>query len=150
MNRMEEFKDTLIYEAQKEFYDERGRGARYRMTTVGVSFFKKEIENLKDLPGVIAWLQEEGFADHIAMDEDNVSVSLRVRGCCLQSVTREFRTRGRQPLSCPIANIIMHSMELNGSMPPEIIPIEFEDDVCVVKMAKIFTSDVVKGGRDAE
>ena len=144
MNKLNRFKDKLIYESQKEFYDERGRGARYRMTTVGVSFFKQEIENLKDIATVVAWLQENDFAQSIEITEDNLSVELNVNGCCLHNVTDEFRKNNRQPLSCPIANVIMYSMEQNGSMPPEILPIEFAGAVCKVKMAKIFTSDVVE------
>lgn len=145
MSKMSQFKDTLIYEAQKEFYDERGRGARYRMTTVGVSFFKKEIDDLKDQNGIADWLKNNDFAKDIDMEEDNVSVTLKVQGCCLRSITEEFRKLDREPLSCPIANVIMHSMELNGSMPPEITPVEFEGDICKVRMAKIYTSDVVGG-----
>lgn len=144
MSLMDKFKDTLIYESQKEFYDERGRGARYRMTTVGVSFFKEVVEDLKDMAGLVKWLQDNGFAQELSMEEDNVSVTLKVKGCALRSITEGFTKRGKQPLSCPIANVVMYSMELNGSMPPEITPIEFEGDVCRIRMAKIYTSDVVK------
>lgn len=144
MNKIDEFKDNLLYESQKAFYDERGRGARYRMTTIGVSFLKKEIGDCKDLPGVVAWLQKNGYAKDIEMSDDGLSVTLRVKGCCLRNVTEGFRSRGKEPLSCPIANIIMYSMELNGSMPPEITPIEFDGDACKVRMAKIYTSDIVE------
>src|SRR5690554_3575244 len=104
MNLMDKFKDTLIYESQKEFYDERGRGARYRMTTVGVSFFKEVVPDLKDMAGLVQWLQDNGFTREIKMEEDNVSVTLHVKGCCLKSITEGFIKRGKQPLSCPIAN----------------------------------------------
>lgn len=144
MNKIDEFKDNLIYESQKAFYDERGRGARYRMTTAGVSFFKKEIGDCKDLSGVVKWLEKNGYVGSIEMSEDSLSVTLMVKGCCLKNVTDGFRSRGKEPLSCPIANIIMHSMELNGSMPPEITPIEFVDGACKIKMAKIYTSDIVE------
>jgi len=147
VSKLDQFRDTLFYEAQKQFYDERGRGARYRMTTVGVSFFQKELGDLKDLKGLVAWLQENGFAEKIEMEEDNLSVTLKIKGCLLENVKNEWRNKNLEPLSCPMANVIMHSMELNGSMPPEILPIEFDgDDVCKVKMAKIFTSDVVEEG----
>ncbi len=143
MSLMDKFKDTLIYESQKEFYDERGRGARYRMTTVGVSFFKDEVKDLKDTDSLIKWLQDNGFVESIEKEEDNVSVTIKVKGCCLKNITEGFTGQGKQPLSCPIANIFMYSMEQNGSMPPEITPIEFEDGVCRIRMAKIYTSDVV-------
>lgn len=143
MSLMDQFKDTLLYEAQKEFFDERGRGARYRMTTVGVSFFKNAVPDLKDIPGLVQWLQDNGFAEEVLMEQDNVSLTIKVKGCCLKNITEGFTKRGKQPLSCPIANVVMYAMEQNGSMPPEITPIEFDGDVCHIRMAKIYTSDVV-------
>ena len=107
MSLMDKFKDTLIYEAQKEFYDERGRGARYRMTTVGVSFFKDAVADLKDTSGLLKWMQDNGFIEEAEMEEDNVSVTIRVKGCCLKNITEGFTRRGKQPLSCPIANVEM-------------------------------------------
>jgi len=145
MSKMIDFKDTLIFESQKEFYDERGRGARYRLTTIGVSFFKREIKDLKDLPGVVQWLTAHGFCGDIQLEEDDISLAMRVKGCCLKKITEQFVKKNGQPLSCPIANVIMYSLELNGSRPPELIPVEFEGETCLVKMAKIFTSDIVQG-----
>ena len=37
-------KDTLYFESIREFWNERGRGARYRLTTIGVSFFQEKIK----------------------------------------------------------------------------------------------------------
>lgn len=144
MSLMDQFKDTLIFESQKEFYDERGRGARYRMTTVGVSFFKEAVKDLKDTDSLIKWLQDNGFVENIEKEEDNVSITIKVKGCCLKNITEGFTKQDKQPLSCPIANVFMYSMEQNGSMPPEITPIEFEGGVCRIRMAKIYTSDVVE------
>jgi hypothetical protein len=143
MSLLDKFKNTLIYESQKEFYDERGRGARYRMTTVGVSFFKEAVGDMKDTQGLVKWMKDNGFVEEAEMEEDKVSVTLKVKGCCLKSITEGFTSRGKQPLSCPIANAVMYSMEQNGSMPPEITPIEFEDGWCRIRMAKIYTSDIV-------
>ncbi|MCR4443474.1 MAG: hypothetical protein QHH10_14365 [Peptococcaceae bacterium] len=145
MSKLDKFKDTLIYEAQKEFYDERGKGARYRMTRVGVSYFKSEVKDLGDLAAVGKWLKENGFCREIQISEDGITLDAAVTNCCLQRIRDQFIEQGRQPLSCPMANLIMHCLEVSGSLPPELTPIEFEGDTCKIKMAKIYTSEVVKG-----
>ena len=33
--------NNLVYELEKAFWDERGRGARFRMTTVGREYFRE-------------------------------------------------------------------------------------------------------------
>jgi S-adenosylmethionine:diacylglycerol 3-amino-3-carboxypropyl transferase len=35
-----EYANDLIFEMEKAFWDERGKGARFRLTTVGREFFK--------------------------------------------------------------------------------------------------------------
>ena len=35
-----DYANTLIFELEKAFFDERGKGARFRMTTVGREFFQ--------------------------------------------------------------------------------------------------------------
>ena len=143
MNKLNNFKDTLIFETQKQFYDERGKGARYRMTTVGVSFFKNEIKDLKDTQGISDWLKNNGFCQDISLTDEGIAVKMVVKGCCLKNVDAQFFRRNKQPLSCPLSNLIMHSLELNGSNPPELCSVDFEGDTCTAKIAKMFTSDVV-------
>lgn len=144
MNKIEALKDTLLFETQKEFYDERGKGARYRMTTAGVSYFRKEIKDWA-LDKVAAYLKENGFVKDVQIQEGDVSLTLKINRCALDHITEGFRKLGKPPLYCPIANVFAYALEVGGSKPPEILPPEDEGEMCSVKMAKIFTSDVVGG-----
>ena len=64
-----DYANSLIYELEKAFWDERGKGARFRMTKVGYQYFDEkvrpllqstEIEDiLEKIQGV---LQNEGIA----------------------------------------------------------------------------------------
>jgi hypothetical protein len=38
----QEYANVLIFELEKAFWDERGKGARFRVTTVGREFFRTE------------------------------------------------------------------------------------------------------------
>lgn len=146
MSLLEKFMENLVFEVQKEFWNERGRGARYRLTRVGVSFAKDKLgEGIKDRERIKAWLKESGFCGDIDFEEDNYTLKMKIKGCCLKNIRDAFFNSKINPLSCPIANIFMYSMELNTGFAPELLPIEVENGDCKITLAKMGTSDVVKG-----
>jgi hypothetical protein len=146
MNDILDFKTRLLYEVQKAFYDERGKGARYRLTTTGVSFVKEQLGNkVGDFAEIKRYLEGSELVKRIEWSEDEIACKVRVDGCCLQQIRDAFTDSGLQPLSCPVANIIMNALEMRSSLSPELLPIEFEEDTCILTMAKIATSDVVEG-----
>jgi len=145
MGLLEKFMENLIFEVQKEFWNERGRGARYRLTRVGVAFVRDKLgEDLGDIEKVKSWLKDNGFCDEIEFEEDNFTLKMKVRGCCMKSIRDDFFRSKINPLSCPIANIFMYSLELNTGLAPELLPIELESDDCKITLAKMATSEVVK------
>ena len=145
MNEIANFKDSLLFEIQKEFWNERGRGARYRMTLVGVPFVKEQMgDKIKDVENIKEWLLENKFAEDIQIEEDEISFGLKVKGCCMKPIKEYFDKENLEPLGCPLANIFMHSFELNNGLSPELLPIEKDGEACKLTMAKIATSDVVK------
>jgi hypothetical protein len=145
MNEIANFKDSLLFQIQKEFWNERGRGARYRMTLVGVPFVKEQMgEKIKDVKSVKEWLVENKFAEDIQIEEDEISFGMKVNGCCMKAVKDYFDKENLEPLGCPIANIFMYSLELNTGLSPELLPVDKEGEFCKLTMAKIATSDVVK------
>lgn len=146
MSLLEKFMENLVFEVQKEFWNERGRGARYRLTRVGVSFAKDKLgEGIKDRERIKGWLKESGFCGDIDFEEDNYTLKMKIKGCCLKNIRDAFFNSKINPLSCPIANIFMYSMELNTGFAPELLPIEVENGDCKITLAKMGTSDVVKG-----
>lgn len=146
MSQVNNFKDLLLFEIQKAFYDERGRGARYRLTMAGVSYLEEQLKDKTgDLEEVKKWLIENGFVGNVQLEEDTVSLGIKVENCCLKNITDYFISAGMQPLACPIANMFMNALEINTGLSPELLPIRMEGDVCGLTLAKMATSDVVEG-----
>ncbi|NSW91394.1 MAG: hypothetical protein HPY74_12110 [Firmicutes bacterium] len=145
MSEISKFKELLLFEVQKAFYDERGKGARYRLTTAGVSFFKDRIkEGMDDVEAIKGYLTEHGLVGGLEYTEDAVSFSVRVNDCCLKEIRDYFSSANMQPLGCPIANVIMNALELKSGLSPELLPIDIEGDACSFTLAKMATSDVVE------
>jgi hypothetical protein len=146
MSQINNFKDLLLFEVQKAFYDERGRGARYRLTTAGVSYLKEHLkEKSGDIDEIKAWLIKNGFVENIEFEEEMVSLKIKVSNCCLMSIRDYFGSEGMEPLGCPIANMLMYALELKNGLSPELLPIKFEGGICELTLAKMATSDVVEG-----
>lgn len=146
MSQIENFKDLLLFEIQKVFYDERGRGARYRLTTAGVAYLQEQLKDKAgDIGAVKSWLTGNGFAEAVRLDEDAISLKITVADCCLKNIRDHFTSAGMQPLGCPIANVFMNALELDSGLSPELLPIKFEGGACELTMAKMATSDVVEG-----
>ena len=146
MNENLLFKNRLLYEIQKAFYDERGKGARYRLTTTAVSFVKERLGGKAgDIGEIKRYLEGSELVQGMNWSEDAISLKVQIDGCCLKQVRDAFTDAGLQPLSCPMANIIMNALEIKSSLSPELLPIDIEENSCKLTMAKIATSDVVEG-----
>lgn len=144
MGSFERFLESLVFEVQKEFWNERGKGARYRLTRVGVSFAKDQLgDGIKNRENIKEWLKNKEFCGEIGFEEDTYTLKIRVKGCCLRNVRDSFLRSKINPLSCPIANMFMYCLELNTGLAPELLPIEVEDDDCKITLAKMGTSEVV-------
>ena len=145
MSLITAFKDNLLYEVEKAFYDERGKGARYRLTLAGVSYLKN---NLKDKAGnkeeIKRWLIENQFAKDIEIEEDEFLFDAKIIDCCLKNVRDYFDNEGMEPLGCPIANMFMYAIQQENGLSPELLPIKLENNCCSLSMAKIATDDVVE------
>jgi hypothetical protein len=144
MSVLSEYKDSLIFEIQKEFWNERGKGARYRLTMIGADFIGNHLKDATDLNEIKNFLIKEGFCKSIDMTEDEFTVTLKVQGCEFLKVRNGFMDKGQQPLCCPITNVFMRAIEKTSGLGPELLPIEGDGDKCVVGLGKIGSSDVVK------
>lgn len=146
MSDINNFKDQLLFEVQKAFYDERGIGAKYRLTLTGVPYItsqlKKQeysIDELKD------WLKENKFCDEIEIADGELQFNVKVKNCCLQNIRDTFKERGmKQPLSCAIANMFMYAIEQVNGLSPEMLPIDINEDYCGIACAKMADSAVVE------
>lgn len=144
MSDIGKLKDKLLFETQKAFYDERGKGARYRMTLVGVEFIENELgDKAYDIEVLSSWMKEKGFFDDIEITQDEFTFKANVKNCCLKGIRDSFDERGMQPLSCPIGNMFMNAIEKENDLSPELLPIDIDGDICGLSMAKFGSSDVV-------
>jgi hypothetical protein len=145
LSDVDKLKDQLIYEIEKAFYDERGKGARYRLTTAGVSFFEDRISQMDDIDAISDYMKEAGLVQDLLWEEEAVTFNLKVRSCCFYGICSIFTEDNRQPLACPVANVFMNALELKTDLSPEMMPLTLLEGTCAVPLAKIATSDVVGG-----
>lgn len=145
MSQVNNFKDLLLFEVQKAFYDERGKGARYRLTLAGVSYLEEQLkEKTGDVNEIKKWLVENGFGKGLEFTDQEISFNAKVTGCCMRGICDCFKNKSMQPLSCPIANIFMNAIDKNTGLSPELLPLKLEGGCCEFTLAKIATSDVVE------
>ena len=146
MSEINNFKDQILFEVQKAFYDERGKGARYRLTLAGVPYIKSQLgDKATDKVALKNWLKENNFCEEIETEEDELQFKVIVKNCCLQNIRDGFHEKGMQPLSCPIANMFMYAIEQENGLSPELLPIGIDNEYCGIGCAKIANSEVVEG-----
>ncbi len=146
MSMLGKFKDNLIFEAQKEFWNERGRGAKYRLTMMGVPFFKNNFSgNLDDIDmaQAVQWLKDNEFVSDLTYEQDEISFKGKVEGCSMENVKKYFIDHDIEIMGCPIANILMYIIESKTEFSPELLPIKGKEGSCELTLAKMSTSDVV-------
>ena len=143
MSILNEYKDSLLFEYQNEFWNERGKGARYRLTLVGTEYLATKLKDPADVAEIIDLFKKEGFCSGIEMTEDGYAIRLEVSGCAFRHIRDSFMDQNLQPLSCPIVNALMRAIEIKTGLAPELLPIAREGNKCMVGLGKMATSDVV-------
>ena len=137
-----DYANSVIYDLQKAFWDERGKGARFRVTTVGRDYVmgkclplikSTDIEEIADTIGGI--LEEEGLVTGVSADLDGRLLRLEVRGCVHQDVEQRMVARGIEPFTCPPANLVVLAIEELLDKPVELAEIEIEDGTCRLLLA---------------
>ena len=153
MSVLGDFKDSLLFEIQKEFWNERGKGARYRLTLIGTEFIAKHVKDPADKQEIVAFLKKEGFCSDVEISENEFTINLKVKDCAFIQVRDQFMDKqatfvnvviDQQPLSCPIANLIMRAEEIKSGLGPELLPIERNGNECIVGMGKMGTAEVLE------
>jgi hypothetical protein len=132
-----DYANSLMYELEKAFYDERGKGARFRMTTVGREYFTKNclpllksseinqiLETVKD------FLQNAGIVGNVSYDSDERLLRVRVEGCVHRPVEEKMIASDVEPFTCIPANLIVLAIEEKLDRPVELAEIKLEDGAC--------------------
>jgi hypothetical protein len=132
-----DYVNGLMYELEKAFWDERGRGARFRMTTVGRAYYQDQVLPLLDSTEVDAILatvrdvlQKDGITGQVSYDRDGRLLRVTVKGCIHQQVEERMISRGIEPFTCVPANLIVLSIEEKLDRPAELAEIKVDQDGC--------------------
>lgn len=133
----QDYANSLIYELEKAFWDERGKGARFRMTTVGREFFNARcLPRLQstEIPGMVraveSTLQEEGIVAGVSAEADGRLLRVRVEGCTHRPVEEKMVANDTKPFTCVPANLIVLAIEEKLDRPAELAEIKLEEDGC--------------------
>jgi hypothetical protein len=132
-----EYANSLICELQKAFWDERGRGARFRTTKVGNQYFEAkvrpllqstEIEDILEKIGGV--LQSEGIAAKVSYSREERLLKVGVKGCIHRSIEERMVAMGVEPFTCVPANLIVLAIEEKLDVPVELAEIKVEEGTC--------------------
>jgi hypothetical protein len=132
-----DYANDLMFEMEKAFWDERGKGARFRMTTIGREYFKNkclpllqssELDHiLHTIQGV---LQGEGIVGQVSYNQDERMIRLSIEGCVHRKIEDRMITQGIEPFTCMPANLIVLAIEEKLDRPVELAEIKVEGGAC--------------------
>jgi hypothetical protein len=135
----QEYATGLIFELEKAFWDERGKGARFRVTTVGREFFKTnclprfQSSEIDDMIHTIEdALQEKGIVSQVFTEREGQLLRVRIAGCTHRAVEDRLVAQETKPFTCVPANLIVLAIEEKLDRPAELAEIKLEDGACQV------------------
>ena len=132
-----DYANDLIFELEKAFWDERGKGARWRVTTVGREYFKNrclpllqssETDNI--VHTIEGALQGDGIVSLMSAESDGRLLHLRVEGCVHRPVEDRMVAHETRPFTCMMANLIVLAIEEKVDRPVELAEIKLEEGAC--------------------
>jgi hypothetical protein len=137
-----DYVNSIVYDLQKAFWDERGKGARFRVTTVGRDYLldkclprieARQVEPI--LETVEQVMREEGIVAGISHEIDGQLLRLEVQGCLHEAVEQRLVAKGIEPFTCIPANLVVLAIEEILDRPVELAEIKIEDGACHMLLA---------------
>jgi hypothetical protein len=132
-----DYANSLMYELEKAFWDERGKGARFRMTKVGYQYFEEKVRPLLQstevediLEKISSVLQNEGIVANVSYSKEERLLRVSVKGCIHRPVEERMVGKGVEPFTCVPANLIVLAIEEKLDIPVELAEIKVEDGAC--------------------
>jgi hypothetical protein len=132
-----DYANSLMYELEKAFWDERGKGARFRMMNVGQQYYKDNVKPriqtdvVEDiLEQVSCVLQEKGIAAELSYNREERLLKVGVRGCIHRPVEERMLARDVEPFTCIPANLVILAIEEKLDIPVELAEIKVEEGTC--------------------
>jgi len=132
-----DYTNALMYELEKAFWDERGKGARFRMMNVGQQYYIDKIKPLlqtADVDEVIRKVDEvlkgEGVAAEISYTKEDRLLKVSVKGCIHRQVEERMMAKEIEPFTCVPANLIVLALEEKLDVPVELAEIKVVEGSC--------------------
>ena len=132
-----EYANSLVYELEKAFWDERGEGARFRTTTIGQKYVRdKCLPKIQSdsIDGIIQvihdTLKEEKIVGDISSETEERLLRIRIEGCIHREVEESLLEYEVPPFTCIPANLIALGIEEKLDLPVELAEIKLEDGAC--------------------
>ena len=132
-----DYANDIIFELEKAFWDERSKGARVRLTTLGRDFFrtkclpKIQTKEIPDMVKVIeSVLQENGIIKGMSVAIDGRLLRVRIEGCTHRPVEERMIAHETKPFACLPANMIVLAVDEVLNRPAELAEIKLADGAC--------------------
>jgi len=132
-----DYTNSLMYELEKAFWDERGKGARFRMMNVGQQYFNDRIKPLlqtteiADIIGKIHnVLESEGIVADVSFSLEERMLKVSVKGCIHRPVEERMLAKDIEPFTCVPANLVILAIEEKLDIPVELAEIKVDQGFC--------------------
>ena len=132
-----DYANNLMYELEKAFWDERGKGARFRLTTVGRGFFKEKVRPFlqsSDLDQILQTienaLRQAGIATKMSYNNEDRLLRVQVEGCVHRPVEERMVAHGIEPFTCLPINLVVLAIEEMWDRPAELAEVKVEEGSC--------------------
>ena len=132
-----DYANDLVFELEKAFWDERGKGARFRVTTVGREFFRNKVRpalKSTELDDILQAIEEvlyrEGIASKITYNNEERMLRVQVEGCVHRAVEEKMIALGVESFTCLPVNLVVLAIEELWDRPAELAEIRVEQDAC--------------------
>ena len=141
MKNRDYFND-IAYALEKALYYERGRGAYFRATMIGIDFLKdKKIEGDNDeaiSEQCIKALVEGEILEGVSFEKDETGnlLTFELKGCTHLPIETKLTEEGVPPYICPPINMILYKIGQMTNLAVEIAKIAVHEGEgrCVVKV----------------
>ena len=137
-----DYVNSIVYDLQKAFWDERGKGARFRVTAVGRDYFlgkclprieSREVEPI--IETIEQVMRQEGIVAGISHEIEGQLLRLKVQGCLHEEVEQRLVAKDVEPFTCIPANLVVLAIEEVLDRPVELAEIKIEDGACQMLLA---------------
>jgi hypothetical protein len=132
-----DYVNNLVYELEKAFWDERGKGARFRLTNIGQQYFKdkvlpqvqsNEVDQILDTVGNV--LKNDGLLEEFSYSIEERLLRVQIKGYIHLQVDEKMSEMGIEPLASVPGNLVALAIEEKLDVPVELAEIKVTEGVC--------------------